>query len=47
MSKPTQFFTWLNTCNKCKNKLIGIEYKDKIIFKCKKCKQVIILRKEI
>lgn len=46
MSKPYNFFTWLNTCEKCNSKMMGIEYKLKIIFKCPKCKQKLILIKE-
>lgn len=46
MSKPFNFFTWLNKCEKCNSKMMGIEYKSKIVFKCSKCKQQLILIKE-
>lgn len=45
--RPIEFVTWINTCSVCNSKLYGREYKDKIVFVCKKCKIKTILRKEI
>lgn len=45
--KPIQFWTWINLCEKCNNKLYGLEYKDKIVFKCRKCNSVTIIKKEV